>query len=203
MDDHLGRGGQGTSLAGARCDKRDTSIDAVRDHWVAHVRGRGPRRCCGGCQPYGLLPVVATDAAWKPLRGGFVEDRLVPFIDQQVRWMWNDALPNARSVMDGPLDTTLPFILGTDAVLRGLRVRTALSQEPFLGTATALTLPDLGSGASGPEVTRALLLISGVAEDAIGEGGLLGTKTRTLALPLVHESDLDFIAGCCSRRPLC
>ena len=79
----------------ANGDKRldSPSLDAVRDHWVDHVRGRGPLPALRlGRQPYGLLPIVATDASWQPLRGGFVEDRLVPFIDQQVRWMWDDAL---------------------------------------------------------------------------------------------------------------
>jgi hypothetical protein len=172
------------------------SIDEVRDHWVAHVRGRGPLPVLRlGRQPYGLLPVVATDAAWQPLRGGFVENRLVPFIDQHVRQLWKAALADARSVMSGPLDQTLPLILGTDAVLQGLRVRTALAPEPFLGTASALTLPDLGNIASGQEATRALLLISGVAEDAIVDGDVLGTNTRSLALPLVHDSDIAFLTG--------
>jgi len=179
-------------------DKRldSPAIDEVRDHWVVHVRGRGPLPALRlGRQPYGLLPIVVTGAAWKPLRGGFVEDRLVPFIDQQVRVWWDNASADALSVMRGPLDETLPPILGTDAVLQGLRVRTALSPEPFLGTATALTLPDLGSATNGQDVTRTLLLLSGVAEDAIGDGDVLGTKTRTLALPLVHESDREFLTA--------
>lgn len=185
-------------------DKRldSPSIDEVRDHWVAHVRGRGPLPALRfGRQPYGLLPIVATNAAWKPLRGGFVENRLVPFIDQQVRPFWNDASGDARSVMSGPLDETLPLILGADAVLQGLRVRSALAPEPFLGTATALTLPDLGNTASGQDVTRALLLVAGVAEDAIGDGDVLGTKTRSLALPLVHDSDREFLTGLLQSAP--
>ena len=58
--------------------------------------------------------------------------------------MWNDARPNGATVMNRPLDDALPEILGTDAVLRGLRVRTALSPDPIVKGATALTLPDLG-----------------------------------------------------------
>ena len=82
------------------------SLDAVRDHWVDHVRGRGPLPAMRlGRQPYGLLPVVATDASWRPLRGGFVENSLVPFIDQHVRWMWNDArAERVPTVMNRPLD---------------------------------------------------------------------------------------------------
>ncbi|HET7697799.1 MAG TPA: hypothetical protein VFK57_18950 [Vicinamibacterales bacterium] len=178
------------------------SLDAVRRHWVDYVRGRGPLPVLRlGRQPYGLLPIVATDASWRPLRGGFVENRLVPFIDQQVRWMWNTALANVRSVMTEPLDTALPAILGTDAVLRGLRVRTALSPEPFVQGAMALTLPDLGDTKSQQQVTSAVLILSGVSPDAITEHELLGTKTRSLALPLVHESDPAFVRGLLQPEP--
>lgn len=178
------------------------SLDAVRDHWVSHVRGRGPLPVLRlGRQPYGLLPLVATDDSWRPLRGGFVENRLVPFLDQQVRWMWDDARPNAVTVMNRPLDVALPEILGTDAVLRGLRVRTVLSPDPLVKGATALTLPDFGDTTSGQQVTRALLILSGVADDALDDHDLLGTKTRSLALPLVHESDLTFIAGLLRPNP--
>jgi hypothetical protein len=136
-----------------------------------------------------------TDSSWQPLGVGFVENRLVPFIDQQVRWMWNNALSNARSVMSEPLDSALPFILGTDAVLRGLRVRTALTPDPIVQTAMALTLPDLGNPITGQQVTRAVLILAGVSEGAITDNELLGTRTRSLALPLVHESDLEFVKG--------
>jgi hypothetical protein len=178
------------------------SLDAVRDHWVAHVRGRGPLPVLRlGRQPYGLLPVVATDDSWQPLRGGFVEDRLVPFIHQQIRWMWDDAVPGVPTIMNTALDTALPQILGTDAVLRGLRVRTALSPDPVMGTALSLTLPDLGDSASRQQATKALLVLSGVADDALDEHHLLGSKTRTLALPLVHESDPEFVAGLLQPDP--
>ncbi len=187
-----------TPAGRANGDKRldNPSLDEVRDHWVAHVRGRGPLPALRlGHQPYGLLPIIMTDSAWQPLIGGFVENRLVPFIHQQVRWMWSDALQNTRSVMNEPLDTALPFILGTDAVLRGLRVRTALTPDPIVQGAMALALPDLGNTTTGQQVRRAVLILSGVPDDAITESGLLGTKTRSLALPLVHDSDIEFIKG--------
>src|SRR5512144_3027648 len=126
---------------------------------------------------------------------------LVPFIDQHVRWMWNDALPAATTVMSAPLDTALPDILGTDAVLRGLRVRTALSPDPIVKGATALTLPDLGNDNSGQQVTQALLILAGVADDQLDQHGVLGTKTRTLALPLVHETDPHFVGGLLQPDP--
>ncbi|MFT3924530.1 MAG: hypothetical protein QM778_18470 [Myxococcales bacterium] len=169
------------------------SLEAVRDHWVAHVRGRGPLPVLRlGRQPYGLLPIVATDAAWRPLQGGFIEESLVPFLNQSVRWMWTAGGTNAVTVMNQALDTALPQILGTDAILRGLRVRTALSPNPLV-TAAAFVMPDLGDPATEQQVTRALLLLSGVADNALDDHDLLGKKTRTLALPLVHESDVEFV----------
>lgn len=178
------------------------ALDAVREHWVANVRGRGPLPVLRlGRQPYGLLPLVNTDATWRPRRGGFVENRLVPFIDQQVRWMWNDGLANVPTIMNRPLDVALPEILGTDAVLRGLRVRTALSPDPVIGTATALLLPDLSGSTSGSALTRTLLVLSGVADDSLDSHDILSGKTRALALPLVDETDLAFIANLLAPAP--
>lgn len=186
-----------TPAGRANGDKRldSPSLEAVRDHWVRYVRGRGPLPVLRlGRQPYGILPVVATDASFRPLRGGFVEDSLVPFIDQQIRWMWNDAA-QAPTVMNRPLDEALPEILGTDAVLRGVRVRTALSPDLVARTAMALTVPDIGDDdRSGQEVAEAVLIVSGVGEDAVDEHQLLGTKTRDLAIPLVDASDQAFVA---------
>lgn len=186
-----------TPAGRANGDRRlsNDALDAVRDHWVAHVRGRGPLPLLRlGRQPYGLLPVVATDASWRPRGAGFVENRLVPFIDRQVRWMWNDGAQEAVSIMNRPLDEALPRILGTDAVLRGLRVRTALSPDPVFKGIMSLLLPDLGNADAQQQVARSVLVLSGVAEDALDSHDLLGGKTRSLALPLVHESDPAFVA---------
>lgn len=178
------------------------ALDAVRRHWIDHVRGRGPLPAIRlGRQPYGVLPVVATGAAFRPLRGGFVEERLVPFIDQQIRWMWRDAAPDVATVMNRPLDVALPEILGTDAILRGLRVRTALSPDPVVKGAMALTLPDIGDDPSGQQVTKALLLLAGVADADLDDTDKLGTKSRALALPLVHETDQAFVAALLEPDP--
>ena len=137
VGDHLGRRHRDAHPAGVlNHDKRlDTpSIDAIRDHWIGHVRGRGPLPAIRlGRQPYGVLPIVATDRTYQPIRGDFAETRLVPWLHGR-RWMWEDAVSAVPTVMDGPLDDALPKILGTDAVLRGLRVRTAISPDPVLSS---------------------------------------------------------------------
>ncbi|MEU1960568.1 hypothetical protein [Nocardia sp. NPDC019304] len=193
-----------TPAGRANGDRRldSAALDAVRDHWIHHVRGRGPLPVLRlGKQPYGLLPVVRTDEAWQPLRGGFVENRLVPFIDQQVRRIWEDGLGDVATVMNQPLDDALPRILGTDAVLRGLRVRTALSPDPIVRGAMALTLPDLGDTRSGREITKTLLLLAGVADNALDDNDLLGAMTRSLALPLAHDSDPAFVEALLRGEP--
>ena len=193
-----------TPAGRANGDKRldSPSLEAVRDHWVDNVRGRGPLPALRlGRQPYGVLPIVATDASWQPLDGGFVEDRLVPFIDQRIRPFWESAQGDVATIANRPLDTALPEILGTDAVLRALRVRTALSPDPVLGQSMALTLPDLGVHRAQQQITNALLILMGVDSGALDARHLLGKKTRSLALPLVDESDNAFIANLLQPDP--
>jgi hypothetical protein len=186
----------------ANGDKRldSPSLDAVRDHWIAHVRGRGPLPAIRlGRQPYGILPLVNTDGSWRPRHGGFIENSLVPFIDRQIRWMWRDGLANVPTIMNRPLDTALPEILGTDAVCRGLRVRSALSPDPVINGITPILMPDLGKGSDG--ATRTLEMLSAIDNDALDSHYILGGKTRTLALPLVHTSDPDYIANLLAPAP--
>jgi hypothetical protein len=185
-------------------DKRldSPALDAVREFWIDSVRGRGPLPAIRfGRQPYGLLPVVATDASWKPVLGGFVEDSLVPFLAQSVRPFWTAAESAIATVMNRPLDTALPEILGTDAVLRSLRVRSAVPPDPVLTTAEAWVLPDLGQHTAQEQVAATVNLVAGVEWGEVGSNDLLGDKTRTLALPLVHESDGRFVANLLAPAP--
>lgn len=176
-------------------DKRldNRSLSAVRQHWVNYVRGRGPLPAMRfGKQPYGLLPVVAT-ADWEPLGRGFAERSLVPFVERSVRWLWEDAVDGVTTVLNTALDEALPEILGTDAVLRALRVRSAVSPDPTFETATAIVLPDAAPGATKAQVAKTILLLSGVSPDSLEDGLLIGKKTRTLALPLVDPTDQEFV----------
>ena len=182
-------------------DRLDTpSIEAIREHWTESVRGRGPvPALLLGRQPYGVLPVVETGDAWKPLRGGFVEDTLVPYINQSLRPYWKTAVQEVATVMDTPIDQALPEILGTDAILRGLLVRTGLAAHVIGEAASAQILPDLGQRDAQQQVHRVLSLLWGVGDDQVdvaqGSRLVYGEKTSALALPLVHDSDLEFIAA--------
>jgi hypothetical protein len=185
-------------------DKRldSPSLDAVRDFWIESVRGRGPLPAIRlGRQPYGLLPLVSTDASWRPVLGGFIEERLVPFLDGSVRRFWNTAQSAVATIANRPLDTCLPEILGTDAVLRSLRVRSALPPDPTMTTAEAWVLPDLGQHTAQQQVAATLNLVAGVDWGEADSQGLLGKKTRTLALPLVDETDSEYITNLLAPVP--
>jgi hypothetical protein len=185
-------------------DKRldSPTLDKVREHWIDNVRGRGPLPAIRlGRQPYGLLPLVATDASWQPVLGGFVEENLVPFIHRSVRPYWNAAQSSVATIANRPLDDALREILGTDAVLRSLRVRPALTPEMTFETASALVLPDLGQHSSQQQVTKTVNLVSGVEWGEVGDNDLLGKNTRTLALPLVDETDQAYIANLLAAAP--
>lgn len=184
-------------------DKRldNRSLSAVRRHWVDYVRGRGPLPAVRfGRQPYGLLPVVAT-ADWRPLGGGFAERTLVPFLERSVRWMWDDAVEAVTTVLNTALDEALPEILGTDAVLRALRVRSAVTPDPTFETATAIVLPVAAPGATKSQVARTILVLSGVSPDSLEDGLLIGKKTRSLALPLVDPTDQEFVRNLLEAVP--
>ncbi|MEP7113915.1 MAG: hypothetical protein ABI862_11660, partial [Ilumatobacteraceae bacterium] len=180
----------------ANGDKRlDTpTLDALRDHWVDHVRGRGPLPALRiGRQPYGMLPIVATDASYRPIRGDVAETGLVPFLRGR-RFMWDDAVSAVPTVMDGAsLDVVLPQILGTDAVLRGLRVRTALSPDPVMFFAIEKTLGDISGRLAQQQASSTVSLLAGVGNESLENNLLTGKATRTLALPLVDDSDVAFL----------
>ena len=165
-------------------DRLDSvQLDEARDHWIAHVRGRGPLPAMRlGRQPYGILPIVVTDTdTWLPADGGFVERTLIPFLDGSMRPFWAGATADVPTIMDGPLDDVLPKILGTDATLQALRVRTALSPDPTFEGAMALTIPEVGDGTSQHQVSKVALVLAGVADDAL-QDTRLGTRSRALAL---------------------
>ena len=189
--EHLTRAGRAD--AEQRLDS--PRLDAVQDHWIDHVRGRGPLPAVRiGRQPYGLLPILRTDPTYRPVTRDFAERGLVDFLRVN-RFLWEDAVAAVPTVMSGPLDVAIPAILGTDAVLRGLRVRTAVTPEPvFWETATEFVDTD-GDLAAQQQMSKALGLITGVHSDALDDQFLVGKSTRTLALPLVHASDAAFIAN--------
>ena len=187
----------------ANGDKRLESrmLDAIHDHWVGHVRGRGPLPALRlGRQPYGLLPLMSTGSDYKPVRGDRAETKIVPYVSAH-RFLWEDAAASVPTVMNQPLDEAIPKILGTDAVLRGLRVRTALSPVPVMSTLIG-QIEGLSSDAPGQQaISAAAAIVAGVGNEALENNLLTGKATRTLALPLVAPSDVVFIENLLEQTP--
>jgi hypothetical protein len=185
-------------------DKRldNPSLDALRDHWIDHVRGRGPLPALRfGRQPYGVLPIVDTGPSYKPLRNAFAERSVVPFLDGSLRPNWEDAVEAVATVLNRPLDEAMPEILGTDAVLRALRVRSALSPDPTFQTASAVILPDIGTGPARHQLRQTIELLAGIDPASLDDDLLVGKKTRSLALPMVHETDQAFVKNLLQEVP--
>ena len=161
------------------------SIDAVRDHWIGNVRGRGPLPGAPARPPAVRRAADRRDRrSLAAARGGFAETRLVPFLARPPLDVGGRGQRGADG--DGPARSTtaLPEILGTDAVLRGLRVRTALSPDPVLQFA-ADPLRD-GTPARRPAADRRRrsACSSGVGDDRRSRTTLLtGKKTRVARTP--------------------
>ncbi len=178
------------SLPGGGPD--DLTREAIRSTFVDLVRGRGPLPALRvGPQPYGLLP--AGDLShWVATGGEPVETGLVAFL-QRIRAIWSggiDAVPALPR--GGPVDETLLEVLGSAPLSLGLRVR-SIASDTTCSVAPAL----LGMGEVDTNLQFLLDLILwqmlGFPAGVIGMSGALGKVTRPLGLPLVDDSDPDFI----------
>jgi hypothetical protein len=173
----------------------DADVNGVRTHFIERVRARGPVPALRlGKQPYGVLPIVATDsAAFHPMDGGTIENRVVPFL-RELRVVWDEGLRNVSTVAAGDIDTTMPDILGTSPVMQGLRVRSltprnASYHQPILG------IGDADNDRAQQDAAAIAWRLVAVDPTKVNDNGLLGKGTRVLALPLAHESDPIFIAA--------
>jgi hypothetical protein len=100
----------------------ESIVDELRQHFVAHVRGRGALPTLRiGDQPYGWLPVSAPGR--RDPAASNLERRLHDLLGE-VRRFWSDAAGRAARVgrTDDPARDLLE-VLGTGATMRGLRVR--------------------------------------------------------------------------------
>jgi hypothetical protein len=173
----------------------DAEIDDVRTHFIEHVRARGPVPAVRlGKQPYGVLPIVATDAAtFHPQDDGTIERRVVPFL-RAMRAIWDEGTRSVPAVGSGDIDQTLPEILGTSPVMRGLRVRSVVTRNASYEK-PILVISDEDNDAAQTAVAEIAWRLVQVDPSAVNDNGLLGKTTRALALPLAHESDAAFIAA--------
>jgi hypothetical protein len=119
------------------------AVWALREHFVEHVRGRGPLPALRiGNVPYGVVP-VSSISLWQT-RGDSELDKIVPprlrHLRQRLRdgvlWVYNmPDVPHVGRTWNDP-DRDLLEVLGIDASAREVRVRPALGPQTVANTLT-------------------------------------------------------------------
>ncbi len=173
----------------------DAQIDDLRTLFIERVRARGPVPALRlGKQPYGVLPTLAIDAAaFRPADNGTVDTRVVPFL-RELRAVWDEGIRNVPTVRSGDIDLTLPEILGTSPVMRGVRVRSVATRNaPYQGPIQAVLDPE--NDRAQQDVAAIAWRLVQVDPTTVNDSGLLGSATRALALPLAHDTDPAFIGA--------
>lgn len=169
----------------------DDTREAARVLHRDVVRGRGPMPAIRvGDQPYGVLPVSSLDKRWSPVEGTF-ESGLLDLL-RRIRAKWRSCLPNVPQVGQGAVDTILGDLLGSTAVSEGLRVRPVVA-GPLVGLMTQAT------GGSTSDAFIQTTIEQMIWADLIANAssvlsvGTLASKSLPLPLPMVDNSDPDFI----------
>lgn len=162
--------------------------DARRLHRDA-VYGRGPLPAIRiGDQPYGLLPVAATDTAW-PATG--FEGQMIALL-RRVRAEWRAALRNVPHIVNGEsrISETLIELLGVGPISRAVDARGAVTRP-------ASMLYEEVTGAVDTDA-EAEMLIGGLAWQALHNASYthmpvsLEEDTRPVRLPFALAGDAAF-----------
>jgi hypothetical protein len=112
-------------------------IDAVRTHYLDHVRGRGTLPTFrSGRQPYGLLPMTPLDR-WTGA-GASSTVRAIAALLQRVRQLWQYGVGQPLTAGEGPaFDAAFTTAMSTDAVARHYSIRSAIADRtvsPYIFT---------------------------------------------------------------------
>ena len=176
--------------------------ERARDFYQDFVHGRGPLAALRvGDQPYGVLPVSAVDRRWVADGGDPIEGGIVSLL-RHARGMWRAAAADVPRVGDGrPIDDTLLEILGSSPVSLGVRVRSVASEST-----QSLMLPYLPGITNDNARFQQLLdqlawTVLGFQPGEVGLLGVLGTTTKPLGLPFVHDGDIAFIKALAAGQP--
>lgn len=171
----------------------DSSREEARRLHRDAVWGRGPLPAIRvGDQPYGVLPVGATDTEWSA--GGF-EGQLIGLL-RQVRDHWRRALPHVDKIdpaESGAFTPTMLDLLGTEAVSIGVGAREAVHGSG------AWMFQDIKGGIDSDD--EAENLIRGLAWEVFGRynrtnpGVVLATRLKPIRLPLAADSDAAYLAA--------
>ncbi|HTJ74975.1 MAG TPA: hypothetical protein VL337_06385 [Acidimicrobiales bacterium] len=180
------------------------TVARLRRHWIDRVRGRGPLPTLRvGDQPYGLLPLLPTDAAaLVPEVPGVAEGGLVQFLERLLPF-WRAGAASVPTVMDGDLDAAVREAMGMSPVMVGLRVRTITNDRCYEPVVDLLGGGDNAGAQREIDRHMALHLSGGVTDpSAIKTDWLLDKDDRDLALPLADGRDQPFIEALLGGGPV-
>jgi hypothetical protein len=109
----------------------DTNVDAVRDHYLRFVRGRGTLPTIRlGSQPYGVLPLVPLDR-WTADGASTTVDGLAGLLGR-IRPLWQYGVGLPVTAAEGPgFEDAFSKAMSTDAVARSFTIRTAIADRSF------------------------------------------------------------------------
>jgi hypothetical protein len=170
----------------------DATREQTRGFFRDFVRGRGPVPAIRvGNQPYGILPVSATDTLWKAGNDAFTAGLLD--LLRRLRIKWRQSLDNVPRMdrANAPVDATLLEILGSTAVLQSLRVRTVIDGplSDFAAQATGQSRDAAALEKMIEQVVLEELSLLSFAQVAAS----LEKQSRPLPLALVDTTDPTFI----------
>lgn len=171
----------------------------LRDHAITYLRGRGPIPAIRvGRQPYGVLPAIDLPH-FGVLTTGITQAGLVGFL-QNARRLWRSGVQDVPTVMEGDLEETMAEILGTSPVTTGLRVR-SLTQINKCYEPLPFLLDAQDNCATQEGLDRIAHEFIGFDPSEIAPTGALGKSAPSLALPLVADSDPDYIQRLLDGNP--
>jgi hypothetical protein len=117
------------------------TVDAVRQFFVASVRGRGPLPAFRvGSTPYGLLPVSSL-SRWQVRRNAGAVSRFLPGLLGRLVPFWKSEVGSVPHVNRGDPDQALLDILADDASAREVWIRPLLGGDAADNLARFLEVP--------------------------------------------------------------
>lgn len=120
----------------------DAAVRAAHDHFVRHVRGRGPLPAFRvGATPYGLLPVSSL-TRWTTAESTGVEPHLPPLL-RDLRRIWRGQVAQVPRIgASADADADLLGVLGMDASARAVHARPMLGPQLQHSLLSALNIAE-------------------------------------------------------------
>jgi hypothetical protein len=169
----------------------DDTIERVRGHVVQHLRPGGPLPAMRiGRQPYGILPIVASDR-YKGEQAASIDTRIAEFIGK-IRGFWSMATRSVPNLDDAslPMDKRLEALLQQKPVGASIRYRNVYGPEFWLNSS--------GEPAYGKDqeaLRRFLFRLVGIDASAKITSRVADKESHPLRVPWVQKAITDTAAS--------